>query len=173
MTGLAIDPLTGVASADHFLGVLANVCHAADPLRAPVSLALVNVDHFTAFNARYDSATGDCELVRIARLIAGTGRHDDLVARLCEDRFAWLMPNTEALVAAELVEALRAAVQLNVPPEFELTVSIGFVTGWDNLSADQLIEAARTALQEAKGNGRNLVAMYRPTIGPTADLTAR
>lgn len=157
-----VDPLTGVAGPIHFERVIAQACRTADPLTAPLSLALINVDHFALFNQRYDRTTGDCELVRIARLIAGISRLEDCVGRLCDDQFAWLMPNTEAIVAADLVENCRAAVQLNVPPQFELTVSIGFVTAWSRTGPEQLIDAARLALAEAKDNGRNHVAMYRP-----------
>ncbi len=158
----SVDALTGVAGPIHLQRVIEQACRAADPMSAPLSLALINVDHFAAFNQRYDRHTGDCELVRIARLIAGMSRPSDCVGRLCEDRFAWLMPNTEASVAADLVENCRAAVQLNVPPEFELTVSIGFVTAWDRIGPQPMIDAANVALAEAKGNGRNHIAMYRP-----------
>lgn len=162
MSELSIDALTGVASAAHLRSSLDAACVAADPLRQPLSVAMIDVDHFAAFNERFGQPAGDCELVRIARLIAGMSRPVDLVGRLRADRFVWLMPNTDAIAAADLVEDLRAAVQLNVPPQFELTVSIGFVTTWKQSSSDELIAAVRLALQEAKGNGRNLVAMFRP-----------
>ncbi len=162
---MEVDQLTGVGSRAWFERVLAVECRQADAVAAPLSLLCIDLDRFKSFAARHPQQVVDLELVRVARTLQQAVWPEQYLARLGDDEFAILLPNTDAAQAAETAERCRAAVQAASSREGEnpLTVSIGFVTAWRRrMTGLQLLEAAHAALVEAKSGGRNLVAMYRP-----------
>jgi diguanylate cyclase (GGDEF)-like protein len=162
---MEVDQLTGVGSRAWFEKVLAVECRQSDPVAAPLSLICIDVDRFGNFAAHNGHHVADLELIRIARAVQHAIRTEDYLARLGDDEFAVLQPNTDAAQAAETAERCRVAIQVDaaMAGDLMLTVSIGFVTSWRRrMTGLQLLQAAHSALAEAKSGGRNLVAMYRP-----------
>ncbi|MGO4304162.1 sensor domain-containing diguanylate cyclase [Cupriavidus sp. RAF12] len=143
----------------------------------PLSLLMVDVDHFKQFNDRYGHLSGDDALASVARCIQQTIRRPgDFAGRYGGEEFAILLPSTEAAGAAAVAETIRAAVQAmhipNAGSTFgELTVSIGAVTDTTDSSGDRtfadlraFLRAADEALYQSKRTGRNRVASADATV---------
>jgi diguanylate cyclase (GGDEF)-like protein/PAS domain S-box-containing protein len=124
----------------------------------PLSLVLLDVDHFKAFNDAYGHPAGDDVLRRVAGVLGRTVRCTDLVARYGGEEFAVLLPDTELAGAMVLAERCRRAVAAEPWERRLVTVSIGVatVTG-DTPTADDLVRRADEALYRSKQAGRNRV----------------
>ena len=127
----------------------------------PLSLALLDLDHFKMVNDRAGHPMGDAVLQHIAGEITRATRSSDMLARLGGEEFGLLMPETGAEGAHELCERIRRRIEAMALPmtvEIErLTLSIGLttVTVEAETSFDDLYVAADRALYEAKRQGRN------------------
>ncbi|MEW7847413.1 GGDEF domain-containing protein [Massilia aurea] len=159
------DGLTGLANRRCFDDTL----HAewARALRQvqPLSLLMVDVDNFKAYNDAHGHLGGDECLKRVARAVASEMRANDLVARYGGEEFAVILPNQSLKGAAIVAERIRCRVeQLQLPCRFtagHVTVSIGAATaiaGPDN-HANQLVAIADAALYRAKHLGRNRISL--------------
>lgn len=134
----------------------------------PLSMLLIDVDNFKGFNDIYGHSAGDDALMAVARCIEGNVRRPgDVAARYGGEEFAVLLPDTPADGATLIAEKIRAAVQaLDVghvaSAQHVLTVSIGVASTashpFDTCRA--LVNAADTALYEAKDAGRNRIRCY-------------
>lgn len=162
----SVDGLTGVANRRQFDGCLESEWRRATRSQAPLSLLLLDVDCFKAFNDRYGHLAGDECLRRVASALADqTRRAPDLVARYGGEEFAVLLPETTSEGALALAESLRAAVEeLRVPHDGSLaasvvTVSIGCATRVPlaGQQPESLVAWADRALYRAKRGGRNRV----------------
>lgn len=163
------DGLTGLANRRQFDDRLASEWARARREDTPLSLLLIDVDHFKKFNDQYGHQAGDGCLRSLAQILADQARRPaDLAARYGGEEFALLLPNTDAEGCAEVGERLREAVRdlgmlhvLNTPSRV-VTVSIGGAT---NLPAQgtadplAMVAAADRALYSAKGNGRDRLVM--------------
>jgi diguanylate cyclase (GGDEF)-like protein len=162
---LSTDALTGIASRRRFDGRLALEWRRCARTRTPVSLLMIDVDHFKAYNDHCGHQCGDDVLRRVARLlVVAVGRPGDLVARYGGEEFICLLPGTDergALTIAEkLLHAVRAAGILHPrsASRQRLTVSIGAATAVDLAGeADALIALADRQLYAAKDSGRDCV----------------
>jgi diguanylate cyclase (GGDEF)-like protein len=129
----------------------------------PLSLLLIDVDHFKGFNDLYGHAAGDDALRAVARCIRnGLKRATDLAARYGGEEFVVLLPATSIASAQRIAEQLREAVQAlgvrHVASAHQvLTISIGVASTDGRNFADlrALIDAADAALYAAKAGGRN------------------
>ncbi len=132
-----------------------------------VSLAMLDIDHFKAYNDASGHIAGDRVLQRIAEIILEECRHTDIPARFGGEEFAILFPRTDAVKARSVVERLREVIcaepfeNEKAQPGGQLTISAGIATfphdaqGWYSL-----INNADRALYEAKSTGRNKVVNY-------------
>ena len=162
-----IDALTGVANRRHFDRTLAAEWERARNEGEPLTMLLLDVDHFKAFNDLYGHLEGDGCLRMIARIAQESSRQAcDTVARLGGEEFAVLLPRTSAEGAREIAERLRNAVmELGMrhadSTHGVVTVSIGCATVVPDGKgeATAVVAAADAALYEAKKAGRNRVAM--------------
>jgi diguanylate cyclase (GGDEF)-like protein len=164
-----LDPLTGLANRRRFDEALKLECARVMRADSPLSLILVDVDHFKALNDSAGHQKGDEYLVIVAREIARVGRRTiDLAARIGGEEFALLLPATNAAEAARIAEQLRIEIEeLRLPhpalPGSSLTVSAGVATATTEqlCSTEELVAAADRALYKAKSLGRNLIQVAR------------
>ncbi len=165
--GALMEPLTGLHNRRYFLERLASELAAAQRHGRPLSLLLVDVDHFKRVNDSRGHAAGDEALRMLARVLQGAVRREDVVARFGGEEFVVLARETSLSGAHALAERVRRAVEKSrcsfERQEIAVTVSIG-VTVSQGLTAfergrteQQILEAADRALYRAKQLGRNTV----------------
>ena len=132
--------------------------------QSPLSLALLDIDHFKKFNDTYGHQQGDIVLQELARTLRGQVRNLDVVARYGGEEFAVIMPDASLEVALSVAERMRAAVE-HLPVEgptgpLRVTMSLGVaaVPHAEIAVPSGLIAAADRALYRAKELGRNRIA---------------
>jgi diguanylate cyclase (GGDEF)-like protein len=164
----SIDALTGLANRRGFDARLAAEWQRAGKLGRPITLLMIDVDHFKLFNDRYGHVEGDVCLRRVAKLLdeAREGP-DDLPARYGGEEFALLLPGADIDKALTIAEHLRRAVEglcvaHAASPSGQVTVSVGVASLVPRIgeSAERLIEAADIGLYAAKRRGRNAVVAH-------------
>ncbi len=158
-----VDGLTGLRNRRWFDGTLARLYERNRRDRRPLSLLVLDVDHFKKFNDTYGHAAGDDVLKAVATTLANCLRPTDLPARYGGEEFVVLLPSTNldgAAAAAERVRQAVASAELSIsdgrrlPP---ITVSIGAVELRQHENAQALFTEGDAALYRAKQNGRNRV----------------
>jgi diguanylate cyclase (GGDEF)-like protein len=159
------DPLTGLANQRTFARVLELELARAGRQGGDVSVALIDVDDFEATNARAGHEAGDDVLRAVASIIAESVRLVDTVARHGGDEFIVVAPGSAGVtVARRILAAVGTLPPVDGQP---VSVSIGVARfPADGTSSDELIAAARAALEEARAAGRGGVAESTPQ--PTA-----
>lgn len=162
------DGLTKLANRRWFDEELSRKWASAAREGQPVSLLMIDVDHFKFFNDSYGHQAGDRALCEIARIIEGAiSRPDDLAARYGGEEFAALLPNTDRRGAAQIAETIRERARAlridHARNEHQVvTVSIGVATALPHSGSptpDLLIHHADAALYRAKDQGRNTVCV--------------
>lgn len=162
------DPLTGIGNRRKMTEQIAQELERARRFCHPLSLLMVDIDHFKRINDTYGHEVGDQAIIQTAILLTAHLRAVDAVARFGGEEFVLLMPETPIAVAAHAAERLRAkAAELRVlaedGTEVELTISIG-VSAVDAHGApdtpSSLLVRADKALYRAKKEGRNRVVQY-------------
>lgn len=160
------DPLTGLHNRRHLDRVLVADLAGATAQR-PVSVLVLDVDHFKAVNDGYGHATGDRVLQAVARVLTGAARADDTVARLGGEEFVVVLPGAGRREAAERAEVIRrrcAALPQDGPAGTPaVTVSVGVAEAPDD-GADPagLLARADEAVYAAKAAGRDRVVVASP-----------
>jgi diguanylate cyclase (GGDEF)-like protein len=158
------DGPTKACNKRHFLHRLDTEVAYAKRHAAPLSLLMLDVDHFKQVNDRHGHLAGDHVLATLAQIVRGTIRSEDLLARYGGEEFAVLCRGTPIENALALAERLRAKVEtfLFVPhrQRIPVTISVGVAAWFDQPdSATQLIADADAALYKAKAGGRNRVVV--------------
>ncbi|MFZ2858278.1 sensor domain-containing diguanylate cyclase [Acidovorax sp.] len=153
------DPLTGVANRRAFDHSLQLELAIVERRSTPLSLLMLDVDHFKRINDTFGHETGDKVLVAIAQMLSGCARVIDVVARVGGEEFAMILPNTDAEGAQEVAERMRIAVAQSNWLGQPTTVSIGAATLQDKEDAASLHARADAALYAAKTSGRDRVVM--------------
>jgi diguanylate cyclase (GGDEF)-like protein len=156
------DGLTGLTNHHTFKALLDCEFERATRYRYPLSLILLDVDHFKGFNDRYGHPAGDAVLERVARLLQHTGRVTDVIARYGGEAFAVLLPDTGAEGAEIIADRMRQAITDDGWQWREITASFGVSTlDEETVSPASLLEAADEVLYRSKENGRNRVTHYQ------------
>jgi two-component system chemotaxis family response regulator WspR len=160
------DGLTGLSNRRHFDEYLELEWRRAAREQTPMSLMMIDVDYFKAFNDNFGHLEGDEALRQVAKAIrAGASRPSDLPARYGGEEFALVLPNTSPGGARLLAEKLRITIaNMNIAhvapePGASLTVSIGVTTMVPQPGSNcrELIQEADKGLYLAKNDGRNKV----------------
>ncbi len=137
----------------------------------PLTVALIDIDHFKRVNDRYSHAVGDVALKELARLFASAIRHTDLVARLGGEEFVMVLVETDAAAARQACEKLRLAVATHdwkrVHSGLALTVSIGYCADTTVAGAARMLAVADRNLYVAQGEGTNCVVGDRGRVKAT------
>jgi diguanylate cyclase (GGDEF)-like protein len=158
------DPLTGLANRRQLDRVLALQLARAESKDAPLSCAMLDVDHFKRFNDDFGHDAGDAVLRAVGELLNRSTREDLLAFRFGGEEFLLLMPDLAATQARARVEEIRAAiraleVQHNGRTLGPVTVSMGVASTPDICAPSQLVETADAALLRAKRAGRDRVVI--------------
>jgi diguanylate cyclase (GGDEF)-like protein len=158
------DALTGLLNRRAFIEAVERERARSDRHAFPLSLLLLDVDHFKRINDVHGHAAGDAVLQGVARVLESVARRSDFVGRWGGEEFVVALPQTGeagARVAAErLRRALAAATHRGPAPECEplqVTGSIGIASSEAPWSVDALVGAADEAMYSAKSRGRNRV----------------
>ncbi|WP_115554231.1 GGDEF domain-containing protein [Xanthomonas arboricola] len=160
-----VDALTGIANRRAFDYRLSQALQEAVRLQSPLSVLMIDVDHFKLYNDTYGHVNGDACLRLIAGAIAGCSRRSsDMAARYGGEEFGMILPHTDAAGALRQADAVRSAVaelglmHLPSPTSAHVTVSVGAATfepGEAPLTPDAIVHDADSALYRAKQSGRD------------------
>jgi len=165
----ATDGLTGLYNRRHFDEALANELKRARREQTPLSLVMMDVDHFKQFNDNYGHQAGDDCLIQVARALQSSiNRPADVVARYGGEEFIAILPDTDREGVFKVAERIRQAIiNLNIPHEHSsvadvVTVSLGVALSTPasdakELQAESLVKLADQGLYEAKEAGRNRI----------------
>jgi diguanylate cyclase len=160
------DALTNIANRKAFDEALTRDCHDAEAGGQPLTLAVVDIDHFKKFNDTWGHQTGDQVLRYVASVLARFCKAPRLAARYGGEEFAMIFPGEQAAQVAAGLEAVRAEIgsrSLKRRSTNEdlgaVTVSMGVAERQRGETTAALIERADGALYASKHAGRNLVTV--------------
>ncbi len=158
------DSLTGAYSKRYLLDRIDEEVLQARQSHSPLSLLVLDLDHFKQINDRYGHLAGDYVLIRFAEQISQRLQENHLFIRYGGEEFVIMAPGSDRLQAIELADRLRAATEamtlLFDDQSIAVTVSVGLATLPDDQveTPMDLIALADRALYQAKSRGRNCVA---------------
>ena len=157
------DGLTGLRSRRYFEQALSTQGIRSARYGSPVSVLLLDIDHFKSVNDTYGHNGGDRVLVEVTHRLSELVRPGDVVARYGGEEFAVLLPDTSPEQARDVAERVRrgissAPIAVGNSHLLTVTVSVGVADMPAAASTDELVLAADRALYAAKNAGRNRVA---------------
>ena len=170
------DSLTGVANRKLFDETLAGEIATAQQSGGPLSLCMVDVDHFKAFNDRYGHRAGDSALRFVANMFHHSVRDGDLVARYGGEEFSVIMPGADLSVGIKVADRIRETLAGRELVNRTSGKTLGFVTvsiGVAELQCGEtmgsLIDRADKQLYAAKNAGRNRVMPDPESVSEQAE----
>jgi two-component system cell cycle response regulator len=158
-----VDALTGLNNRRFLETHLSSALDQAAHMGRPLSLMILDVDHFKAVNDTYGHDAGDEVLKGLAQRVRRVVRSADLVCRLGGEEFVIVMPDTPLPIAAKIAERVRSAVQSELfqidasGHAIPVTTSIGIAERASDANPDALLRRADKALYDSKTAGRNRV----------------
>lgn len=171
-----IDNLDKVSNHDALTGLLnrrgLEVYLALNRRRAadrPLSIVLIDVDHFKVINDTFGHSVGDSVLLTLAQVLKGELRRQDAAVRVGGEEFVALLPGTSNADAKAFAERLRTRIERaqfdNLPASHCITASMGVATRQDGELFSDLFDRADAMLYEAKSRGRNRVVANLDAVG--------
>ncbi len=163
------DGLTGLHNRRHLQEYLELEVKEALRYKTPLTLFLVDVDHFKALNDTYGHPQGDIVLKRLSEAITSTIRDVDFAARYGGEEFCIILPNTGSKGAYKMAERLRKTIDAltidtGTDGGIKSTISIGISSMHEDAKTrEELIFHADEALYLSKKNGRNMTTVYDTT----------
>ena len=156
------DSLTGLHNRRYAMEHLAREWAVSERYHQPLSLLMLDIDHFKVINDTYGHALGDAVLKHLANLLRDYSRRPDYICRIGGEEFLILAPDSTLNGAMHHAERIRNACEHNVFPsdfgDISFTVSIGVAQRSPAVgNFDQLLQLADQALYQAKHEGRNRV----------------
>ena len=165
------DGMTGLKNHRAFQEQLAVEVSRAGRYHMPLSLILLDVDHFKGFNDAFGHPAGDAVLKNVAHILQAGARETDLVARYGGEEFILLLPQTDAAGAALFAERLRASIEAAHWPLRAVTASFGVACLRPGIEdGGSFIARADAALYLSKSGGRNRVTASGP---PALSMSSR
>ncbi len=167
------DPLTGLANRARLSDIFEREKHRARRYNSPISVLVLDLDHFKAVNDDHGHETGDLALQHVAGIFRDCLRATDLPARLGGEEFGVLLSNTNSIQALEVAEKIRIAVASSPlainDTVIRLTLSGGIAEyGIDGDTLRELVREADSRLYAAKDAGRNRIIPALPLPEATA-----
>ena len=164
---VCVDSLTGVANRRHTLAMYEAEWKRSARDGTPLSMIMIDLDHFHQFNESYGHPGGDACLRRVAAdMVACLRRPSDFLGRYGGEEFVAVLANTDAMGARLVAERLRAAVEgLAIPHQGSscskvVTISVGFATTHPKpeLASETLLHAADHSLLAAKATPAGMMS---------------
>jgi diguanylate cyclase (GGDEF)-like protein len=156
------DPLTALYNRRAFLELATPTWKGAVLRNQPLSVVVMDVDHFKRINDQHGHEAGDRTLVEAATLLQSLCRKSDIVARWGGEEFVVMLPEMDSAEASRFAERIRQAVLgmrvRTAAGPITLTASFGVAERVQQTDLQDLITAADTRLYEAKNQGRNRIA---------------
>lgn len=165
------DGLTGAYNRTYFDETLRREFNLATQYNLPLTVAIIDLDHFKRVNDTYGHVAGDSLLAAVVKTIFDRIRQDDTLSRYGGEEFALILPGTPLSAARNLILRLKDAIaaiayKLDSNSTIHITASIGVASFYENAAffhdAKDLIKAADSALYAAKHAGRNQVIEWSP-----------
>jgi len=138
----------------------------------PLTLVMMDIDHFKLFNDKYGHRFGDQVLLKTTAVFARTIRDSDIFGRYGGDEFILALPNTPQDNAIELLMRVQSELlKLEISPssDFSITLSFGLTSLNKHDNLDKLLNRADIALYQAKNSGRNRIEVYRSPYDDETD----
>lgn len=161
------DELTGLHNRRYLADFMDDAFPLARTSGVPLSVVMLDVDHFKRVNDRHGHRVGDRVLQRLAHALTTCMRPGDVAVRYGGEEFIVVLPGSDLTVAVDRAEELRRACTLEVPlrdATLCTTISVGVATVDAHVvDADALLELADAALYEAKHAGRDRVGVSTPS----------
>jgi len=155
------DTLTGAASREYLLKVLAQELEQSSKRTIPTCVAMIDLDYFKQVNDTYGHLVGDEILKGVVGRIKSRMRNLDVIGRYGGEEFMLVFPKTKLATATDIVERIRqhvAASPLHVEKlSIPVTISGGVTSSQKDDTIDSLVERADNLMYQAKNNGRNRV----------------
>nr|WP_161593786.1 diguanylate cyclase [Parerythrobacter lutipelagi] len=158
------DELTGLANRREFMASLDRAMASARRSRRPLSLAILDIDHFKRINDTFGHPAGDAVIRTVATTAVDLMRGQDTVGRIGGEEFAIVLPDCSSADAYAACERLRLAIraadlEMETGEHVSVTLSTGIATFAPNDTAEQMIALADAALYQAKHGGRDRVLL--------------
>jgi len=156
----ATDSLTGVKSKRYLLDN--GETFLSDPNNHPVSVILLDIDHFKQINDNMGHITGDHVLANLGELLNESFPETSMVVRFGGEEFAILMSNISIETAKMKAEAIRRKVERLNPVNVPITISLGLASTIDHpsINLNDILQLADKALYAAKDSGRNRICIH-------------
>lgn len=154
------DQLTGLYNRHSLAQLLPKYFSHSIRHSSPLSLLVLDIDHFKHINDTYGHAKGDDVLRKFGEIITENFRSEDLIARYGGEEFVVIMANSTREDAMEKAELLRTYLENHFIEGLKVTISIGVTFADNNSNFDFMFNQADTALYHAKENGRNQTISY-------------
>ena len=160
----AVDALTGLFNKRHFDEVFGKQVSRSDQAQSPLSLIVLDIDHFKQINDRFGHPAGDAVLKHVASVVKSQLRSGDTLCRVGGEEFALVLPDTTQSLASEVAERIRAAVEGAVcevsGSAIPATLSLGVAALAPGEIPEALYQRADGQLYAAKHSGRNRVCSF-------------
>ncbi|MDY6944747.1 MAG: diguanylate cyclase [Pseudomonadota bacterium] len=156
------DPLTQLGNRRRFDDKLPQEFALAREQQRPLSLLVLDIDHFKSYNDRHGHPRGDKAIRAVADALRKFARKPMVACRHGGEEFTVILPGIDCQTAAVMSERLRRTVEETLHGDLAITISIGYacLSRGDFENADKLFEAADSALYSAKQQGRNCVVSF-------------
>ncbi|WP_198263041.1 diguanylate cyclase [sulfur-oxidizing endosymbiont of Gigantopelta aegis] len=154
------DQLTGLYNRHSLVQLLPKYFSHSVRHSSPLSLLVLDIDHFKHINDNYGHSKGDDVLRKFGQLITHNFRSEDLIARYGGEEFVVLMANSTQSDAIEKAELLRSHLERNRIEGLKVTISIGVACADSHSNFEHMFNQADTALYHAKESGRNQTITY-------------
>jgi diguanylate cyclase (GGDEF)-like protein/PAS domain S-box-containing protein len=161
------DQLTGLANRALLMSQLSLGLERASTRRASIAVMFLDLDGFKSVNDTYGHSAGDDLLIEVARRVGGIVRQGDIAARVGGDEFVVMCEAADPTAVRDIANRLSAALAMPFSigsDSVQIGVSVGIaIEPAENVTADELIMHADTALYDAKRQGRGQISLYQTT----------